>query len=87
MLFRSPAARELAQFGIRVLAIAPGLFLTPLLAELPEEAQKSLAASIPFPKRLGRPEEVAELIVFLLSEHSSYITGQVITADGGEVMP
>src|SRR5471032_879885 len=48
-----PIARELAQFGIRVLTIAPGLFLTPLLANLPQEAQDSLAASIPFPRRLG----------------------------------
>ena len=50
-----PIARELAQFGIRVLTIAPGLFLTPLLANLPQEAQGSLAAWIPFPRRLGRP--------------------------------
>ena len=53
-----PAAREFAQFGIRVNAIAPGIFHTPMLFALPEEAQKSLAASVPFPKLLGRPEPV-----------------------------
>ena len=54
-----PIARELAQFGIRVLTIAPGLFLTPLLANLPQDAQDSLAASIPFPRRLGQADEFA----------------------------
>jgi NAD(P)-dependent dehydrogenase (short-subunit alcohol dehydrogenase family) len=54
-----PIARELAQFGIRVLTIAPGLFMTPLLAGLPQEAQDSLAAAIPFPRRLGHAEEFA----------------------------
>ena len=56
-----PIARELAQFGIRVLTIAPGLFLTPLLANLPQEAQDSLAAAIPFPRRLGHADEFASL--------------------------
>ena len=54
-----PAARELAQFGIRVNTIAPGIFETPMLMALPEEVQKSLAASVPFPKLLGRPEQFA----------------------------
>src|ERR1700736_6529157 len=54
-----PAARELAQFGIRVAAIAPGIFATPMLHGLPEEVQSSLAASVPFPKLLGRPEQFA----------------------------
>ena len=54
-----PAARELAQFGIRVCAIAPGIFLTPMLLGLPEEVQKSLAASVPFPQLLGKPEQYA----------------------------
>src|SRR5882724_6473237 len=54
-----PIAREFAQFGIRVLAIAPGLFLTPLLMGLPQEAQDSLAAAVPFPHRLGDPVEFA----------------------------
>src|SRR5690606_30519804 len=57
-----PAAREFSRFGIRVLTIAPGLFLTPLLAELPEEAQAGLASSIPNPARLGKPEEFAALV-------------------------
>src|SRR6266511_900140 len=57
-----PAARELAQFGIRVNAIAPGIFHTPMLTALPEEVQKSLAASVPFPKLLGRPEQFAALV-------------------------
>ncbi|HJV61468.1 MAG TPA: SDR family NAD(P)-dependent oxidoreductase, partial [Albitalea sp.] len=52
-----PLARDLSQFGVRVCTIAPGLFLTPLMAELPQPVQESLAASIPFPKRLGKPEE------------------------------
>lgn len=56
-----PLARDLAQWGIRVVTIAPGLFLTPLMAQLPEPVQQSLAASIPFPKRLGKPEEFASL--------------------------
>ncbi|MBC7480338.1 MAG: SDR family NAD(P)-dependent oxidoreductase, partial [Rhizobacter sp.] len=56
-----PLARDLAQFGVRVVTIAPGLFLTPLMAELPQAVQHSLAASIPFPKRLDKPEEFAHL--------------------------
>jgi NAD(P)-dependent dehydrogenase (short-subunit alcohol dehydrogenase family) len=75
-----PAARELAQFGIRVLAIAPGLFLTPLLMKLPEEIQSSLGASIPFPKRLGQPREFAELVMHCIQ--NSYLNGEVIRLDG-----
>jgi NAD(P)-dependent dehydrogenase (short-subunit alcohol dehydrogenase family) len=75
-----PAARELAQFGIRVMAIAPGLFLTPLLMKLPEEIQSSLGASIPFPKRLGEPREFAELVMFCIQ--NSYLNGEVIRLDG-----
>jgi NAD(P)-dependent dehydrogenase (short-subunit alcohol dehydrogenase family) len=75
-----PAARELAQFGIRVLAIAPGLFLTPLLMKLPEEIQSSLGASIPFPKRLGEPREFAELVMHCIQ--NSYLNGEVIRLDG-----
>jgi NAD(P)-dependent dehydrogenase (short-subunit alcohol dehydrogenase family) len=75
-----PAARELAQFGIRVLAIAPGLFLTPLLRALPEEAQTSLAAAIPFPKRLGLPEEFADLVLTCVRNLS--LNGEVIRLDG-----
>jgi NAD(P)-dependent dehydrogenase (short-subunit alcohol dehydrogenase family) len=75
-----PAARELAQYGIRVMAIAPGLFETPLLATLPPEVQASLAASIPFPKRLGRPSEFAELVLHCLQNRS--LNGEVIRLDG-----
>jgi NAD(P)-dependent dehydrogenase (short-subunit alcohol dehydrogenase family) len=75
-----PAARELAQFGIRVLTIAPGLFLTPLLQSLPEDIQQSLAASIPFPKRLGKPSEYAELAAQCITNQS--LNGEVIRLDG-----
>src|ERR1700710_2255994 len=69
-----PIARELAQFGIRVLTIAPGLFLTPLLAGLPQEAQDSLAAAIPFPRRLGQPEEFASLALHMID--NAYLNGE-----------
>ena len=75
-----PAARELAQFGIRVLAIAPGLFQTPLLGELPPEAQTALAAAIPFPKRLGRPDEFARLVLHMVDNLS--LNGEVVRLDG-----
>jgi NAD(P)-dependent dehydrogenase (short-subunit alcohol dehydrogenase family) len=75
-----PAAREFAQFGIRVNTIAPGLFMTPLLHGLSEETQKSLAASIPFPKRLGGAEEFADLVLHLIKNR--YINGEVIRIDG-----
>src|SRR5581483_7485813 len=61
-----PAARELAQFGVRVNAIAPGIFLTPMLQGLPEEVQNSLAASVPFPKVLGKPEQYASLVLHIV---------------------
>lgn len=75
-----PAARELAQFGVRVMTIAPGIFLTPLLLKLPEEVQASLGASVPFPKRLGQPREFAELVLHIL--HNVYLNGEVIRLDG-----
>jgi NAD(P)-dependent dehydrogenase (short-subunit alcohol dehydrogenase family) len=75
-----PAARELAQFGIRVLAIAPGVFLTPLLGKLPVEVQESLGAAIPFPKRLGKPPEFAELVAHCVQ--NIYLNGEVIRLDG-----
>jgi len=75
-----PAAREFAQFGIRVATIAPGIFHTPMLAALPEEAQKSLGAAIPFPSRLGRPEEYADVAQFIV--RNSYLNGEVIRIDG-----
>jgi NAD(P)-dependent dehydrogenase (short-subunit alcohol dehydrogenase family) len=75
-----PLARDLAQYGVRVMTIAPGLFLTPLLHALPEEVQQSLAASIPFPKRLGKPEEFAELALHIVSNVA--LNGEVIRLDG-----
>ena len=75
-----PAAREFAQFGIRVLAIAPGIFGTPMLRALPQEAQDSLAAAVPFPKRLGEPREFAALVLHCI--HNSYLNGEVIRLDG-----
>ena len=75
-----PAAREFAQFGIRVNAIAPGLFETPLLDELSEEAKKSLSSSIPFPKRLGMATEFAKLALHIIE--NTYINGEVIRIDG-----
>jgi NAD(P)-dependent dehydrogenase (short-subunit alcohol dehydrogenase family) len=75
-----PAAREFAQFGIRVMAIAPGIFSTPMLKALPQAAQDSLGASVPFPKRLGEPREYAELVLFIV--RSNYLNGEVIRLDG-----
>jgi NAD(P)-dependent dehydrogenase (short-subunit alcohol dehydrogenase family) len=75
-----PAAREFAQFGIRVLAIAPGIFGTPMLRALPQAAQDSLGASVPFPKRLGEPHEYADLVLFCV--RSNYLNGEVIRLDG-----
>jgi NAD(P)-dependent dehydrogenase (short-subunit alcohol dehydrogenase family) len=75
-----PAAREFAQFGIRVLAIAPGIFETPMLRALPQEAQASLAASVPFPKRLGEPAEFADLVLHCV--RNVYLNGEVIRLDG-----
>jgi len=75
-----PIARELAQFGVRALAIAPGLFRTPLLAALPLEAQDSLANAIPFPHRLGAPEEYAALALHMVE--NPYLNGEVVRLDG-----
>jgi NAD(P)-dependent dehydrogenase (short-subunit alcohol dehydrogenase family) len=75
-----PAARELAQFGIRVCAIAPGIFLTPMLMGLPEDVQKSLAAAVPFPQLLGKPEEYASLAKHIVENR--YLNGEVIRLDG-----
>ncbi|MFL9878276.1 SDR family NAD(P)-dependent oxidoreductase [Herbaspirillum rhizosphaerae] len=80
-----PLARDLAQFGVRVMTIAPGLFLTPLLYKLPEEVQQSLAASIPFPKRLGKAEEFAQLAVHIVGNLS--LNGEVIRLDGALRLP
>ena len=75
-----PAARELARYGVRVVAIAPGIFATPMLAGLPQDVQDSLAASVPFPPRLGRPEEYAQLVLDLC--RNVLINGSVIRLDG-----
>jgi NAD(P)-dependent dehydrogenase (short-subunit alcohol dehydrogenase family) len=80
-----PAARELARYGIRVVAIAPGIFLTPMLTGLPRPVQDSLAAGVPFPPRLGRPEEYAALVLHLCSNRM--INGEVIRLDGALRMP
>lgn len=75
-----PAARELAQFGIRVVTIAPGLIFTPLLQNLPTKAQESLANQIPFPPRLGKPFEFALLASQIVE--NPYINGEIIRLDG-----
>jgi NAD(P)-dependent dehydrogenase (short-subunit alcohol dehydrogenase family) len=75
-----PMARDLAQHGIRVCTIAPGLFATPLMKQLPEPVQASLAASIPFPQRLGKPEEFAQLACHIVT--NSHLNGEVIRLDG-----
>ncbi len=75
-----PAARELARAGIRVMTIAPGLFHTPMVDGLPEETQKSLGASIPFPPRLGRATEYADLVAHIVSNR--FLNGEVIRLDG-----
>ncbi len=75
-----PMARDLAQYGIRVCTVAPGIFATPLLLELPEPVQASLAASIPFPSRLGKPSEFAELACHIVT--NNHLNGEVIRLDG-----
>jgi len=80
-----PAARDLAVVGIRVLAIAPGLFDTPLLALLPDEARHALGQSVNFPKRLGNPAEFGNLVSQIAQ--NSYLNAEVIRLDGGIRMP
>ena len=75
-----PLARDLAQWGVRVCTLAPGLFATPLMKELPETVQQSLAASIPFPRRLGHPEEFASLALHVVA--NGHLNGEVIRLDG-----
>ena len=75
-----PMARDLAQHAIRVCTVAPGLFATPLMKELPEAVQQSLAASIPFPPRLGKPQEFAELACHIVT--NGHLNGEVIRLDG-----
>jgi NAD(P)-dependent dehydrogenase (short-subunit alcohol dehydrogenase family) len=80
-----PAARDLAVVGVRVVAIAPGLFDTPLLAMLPDDARNKLGESVNFPKRLGNPAEYAELVSHIVA--NSYLNAEVIRLDGGIRMP
>ena len=75
-----PMARDLAQHGIRVCTVAPGLFATPLMKQLPEAVQASLAASIPFPPRLGKPEEFGQLAAHIVT--NTHLNGEVIRLDG-----
>jgi NAD(P)-dependent dehydrogenase (short-subunit alcohol dehydrogenase family) len=80
-----PAARDLAQYGIRVNTIAPGLFDTPLLAALPEEARQKLGAGVPYPQRLGQPAEFAQLACHILENRM--LNGETIRLDGALRMP
>ncbi|MGE7471952.1 SDR family NAD(P)-dependent oxidoreductase [Bosea sp. NPDC003192] len=75
-----PAARELAQLGIRVVTIAPGIFETPMMAAMPEAVQAALGENVPFPKRLGRPTEYAALVVHICQ--NAMLNGEVIRLDG-----
>lgn len=75
-----PIAREMARHGIRVNTIAPGLFKTPMLASLPEKAQAALAATVPFPKRLGDPDEYAHMVQHICE--NQMLNGEVIRLDG-----
>ncbi|MBJ7415242.1 MAG: SDR family NAD(P)-dependent oxidoreductase [Niveispirillum sp.] len=75
-----PAARELARSGIRVVTIAPGIFLTPMMLGLPQDAQDSLGKQVPFPSRLGKPEEYASLALHIVA--NSMINGETIRLDG-----
>ncbi len=75
-----PMARELSRFGIRVMTVAPGIFWTPMVDGMPPEVQQSLGASIPFPSRLGKPEEFADLVAYILQNR--YLNGETIRLDG-----
>lgn len=75
-----PMAREFSRFGIRVMTVAPGIFWTPMVDGMPDSVQQSLSASIPFPSRLGRPEEFADLVAYILGNR--YLNGETIRLDG-----
>ena len=74
-----PAARDMARHGVRVLAIAPGLFGTPMLLGMPQNVQESLAATLPFPQRFGTPEEYADLVLFMVS--NPIMNGETVRLD------
>ncbi|WP_030070343.1 SDR family NAD(P)-dependent oxidoreductase [Halomonas alkaliantarctica] len=76
-----PAARELSRHAIRVMAIAPGVFETPMMSEIPDDAAQALAAAVPFPKRLGKPGEFAQLAEHIIT--NPMLNGEVIRLDGG----
>ncbi|MEW5424678.1 SDR family NAD(P)-dependent oxidoreductase [Amorphus sp. 3PC139-8] len=80
-----PAAREFARFGVRVNTIAPGIFFTPLLYNIPEEARERLAESIPYPSRLGEPSEFADAVLFAIE--NAYLNAEVIRLDGAIRLP
>jgi NAD(P)-dependent dehydrogenase (short-subunit alcohol dehydrogenase family) len=75
-----PMAREFARIGVRVMTIAPGIFWTPMVDTMPPQVQESLSASIPFPSRLGQPDEFAELVAFIIGNR--YLNGETIRLDG-----
>ncbi|MGY4878379.1 SDR family NAD(P)-dependent oxidoreductase [Vreelandella aquamarina] len=76
-----PAARELSRHGIRVMAIAPGVFETPMMSDIPDDAVKALSAAVPFPKRLGKPDEFALMVEQIII--NTMLNGEVIRLDGG----
>lgn len=80
-----PAARDLAQYGVRVLTIAPGIMDTPMMASITDEFREGLEATVPFPRRFGRPDEYAALVLSLAAQ--DYLNGEVIRFDGGLRMP
>lgn len=80
-----PMARELSRFGIRVVTIAPGIFWTPMVDSMTPQVQESLSASIPFPARLGKPDEFASTVGFIVQ--SRYINGETIRLDGAVRLP
>lgn len=75
-----PIAREFSRIGVRVMTIAPGIFMTPMMEGMPEKVQESLAAQVPFPSRLGRPDEFADLVVYIYG--NTMLNGETIRLDG-----